>query len=184
MDFTTEDSVRKFLNKTALTDQESEVVSMLIPFIGGVIRNYCGWNILADDYIDKKFSGLGGSTLDLKVFPVNSVEKLEIGGVDYLSQVSINEEDGELYFESTAGMTFTAGTRNIVITFNAGYEEVPAELEHTAAWLCALFFNRIDLQNIGVKSERFNDTEVTYDPTDLPVLVKQVLDRYRRIGIY
>ena len=184
MDFTTPDNVKIFLNKTVLTTQELAIVTMLIASINGVIKNYCGWEVLAKDYTDKVFNGNGGTTLDVKALPLNSLALLTIDGVDYTADVSLNDEDGELYFTSDTGLTFTSGTRNIVATYNAGYPVVPDELVHVASWLVAIFFGRIKLENIGVAEERFNDIEVKYDPTDLPVLVKKTLDRYRRIGIY
>lgn len=184
MDFTTPYNVMKFLNKTAFAEPELAVVTMLISSVNGVIRNYCGWEVLAKDYTDKIFDGKGGTTLDVKALPLNSLTSLIVSDVDLTAEVSINEEDGELYFTTDSGYTFTSGVRNVKATYNAGYMAVPDELSHVASWLVAIFFGRINLENIGVKSERFNDIEVTYDPTDLPVLVKKILDRYRRIGIY
>jgi hypothetical protein len=184
MDFTTPANVMKFLNKTALTAQESAIVDMLIKSINGVINNYCGWDVLAKDYTNKVFDGKGGKTLDLRALPLNSLTSLVIGDIDYTADVTLNNEDGELYFTSESGISFTSGTRNIVVTYNAGFTVVPDELDHVAAWLVALFFNRIKLENIGVAEERFNDIEVKYDSTDLPVLVKHTLDRYRRVGIF
>lgn len=184
MQFTTAENVLKFLNKEAFTDQESAIISMLIPQIDGVVRNYCGWEVTAKDYTEKLFDGTGGYTLDLKSLPLNELSELLIDGEDYTDVVSANQEDGELFFTTSDGITFTSGTRNISATYNSGYLNVPTDLDFAAAWLVALFFSRIDLENLGVAEEQFNAAGVKYDPTDLPVLVKHTLDRYRRIGIY
>jgi hypothetical protein len=185
MSFTTIDKVTNFLNRntSGLGVDETNILNMLILNIDGVIRNYCGWAVLAQDY-DKLFDGNGSEVLDLKVYPINTLTKLEIDDVDYTSEVTLNVEDGELYFLTTAGQKFTAGYRNVHAEFNAGLVEVPSDLEFAASWLVVTYFNRIDLENIGVLKERFNDTEVEYDTTDLPVLVKHTLDRYRKIGIF
>lgn len=184
MPFTTVPSVQIFLNKSTLNTAETALVNALIPMVDGLIRNYCGWYVLAKDYTDVPFSGTGASTLDLKVYPINSITKLTIDGVDSLSSVSVNNEDGELYYTTTSGLTFTSGTRNIVASFNAGYTTVPDDISYAANWLVTLNASRILGESVGIESEKFNDIAVTYDKADIPPMVKQVLDKYRRIGIY
>jgi hypothetical protein len=152
--------------------------------VDGMIRNYCGWNILAKDYTNKKFSGNGATTLDLHVYPVNTLTSLTIDGVSYTAAVSLNNDDGELYFTSDSGATFAAGTLNIVTSFNAGYTTVPSDLEYAANWLVTLNAKRIMDESVGIHSEKFNDIAVEYDKADIPVMVKQMLDPYRWIGIY
>lgn len=183
MAFTTVDKVRVFLNKTSLDVTETATVNLLIPMIDGVIKNYCGWNIEAKDYTNKKFSGNGTDTLDLRVFPINSLTALTIDSVNKLSVVSINSEDGELYFANSSG-TFTEGTLNITATFNAGFTTTPDDLNFVAAWMVAENYKRITEEAIGIESQRFNDIEVKFSSTDIPVLVKHTLDKYRYIGIY
>ena len=182
--FTDITTVTMFLHKTTLSIQEAALVNVLIPMVDGMIKNYCGWEVLAKDYTDKKFSGNGSTTLDLYTYPVNSVTKLEIDGADVLSSVSINTDDGELYFTSSAGYTFTSGTLNIVTSFNAGYASVPSDMSYAANWLVTLNAKRILDESVGVNSEKFNDIAVDYDKADIPQMVKNILDRYRRIGIY
>lgn len=183
MPFTTLASVTTLLNRTSLSAEDTALVNLMIPMVDGTIRNYCGWDVLATDYV-KSFSGNGGATLDLKAYPINTLTSLLIDAVDTTASVSINADEGELYFTSDSGLTFTSGTLNIVASFNAGYSVVPAELAYAAGWLVTLNVKRILDESVGVTKERFNDISVEYDKVDIPPMVKNILDRYRRIGIY
>ena len=182
MAFTTTAKVQLLLNKTTLSANETALVNALIPMVDGVIKNYCGWEILAKDYVAKKYSGNGTSTLDLRVFPINSLTSLLVGTTNQTTAVSINAEDGELYF--AAGTTFTEGTLNITATFNAGYTVTPDDLNYAATWLVIENFKRVTEETIGIESQKFNDIEVKYTSTDIPVMVKHTLDKYRYIGVY
>lgn len=195
MSLTTSDNVALFLNKTTLTMEESALVDLLITMVDGVVSNYCGWNVEAKDYT-KTFSGTGSTILDLKVYPVNQLTSLVIDGTElvtattvgqvttYTSDAIINSEDGELYFDSTSGRTFTSGTRNIVAQYNAGFATIPDDLVFAATWLVVYNFKRVDSNSIGILEEKFNDIAIKYDSSDIPVLVKHTLDRYRYISIY
>lgn len=188
MSFTTPDRVRIFLNKPRLTPDEVATISLLISTVDGVIKNYCGWEILAKDY-EKKFSYTpdaqgSSSELDLRVYPLNSVDSVVFNEVDYIASIELDKEEGIIYFALSSGLSFPSGSRNVEVTFNAGYVDAPSDLIHAASWLVAMYFSRVAAENIGVEEEKFNTISVTYDNTDLPPLVKRVLDRYRVLRIF
>jgi len=183
MNFTTSEKVAMFLNKTSLLLGEAATIDMLLDMVDGVIKNYCGWEILAKDYT-YTLSGDGTATLYLKQAPVNSVDSLVFDDTDYTADVTISTDDGILSFSTDSGLSFTSGTDNIEVTYNAGYLAVPNDLAYAASWLVAINFNRITQESIGITKEQFQDVHVEYDRTDIPVMVKHVLDRYRQIGIF
>lgn len=184
MSFTTLENVRKFLSKPSLDEiTDQPLVELLIECVDGVIENYCGWAILARDY-SKVFSGNGGTSLDVGVYPLNTVSLCTIGGEDRLSAIELNSEDGEVYFDSSSGFSFTSGTRNVKIDFNAGYAEVPKDLAYAATWLVCSNFRLVDEDSIGIAKESFQSLAVEFEPNDLPFFVKRVLDRYRRVKVY
>ena len=183
MNFTTLANVQKFLNKSSLTVAETATITMLIDMVDAIIKNYCRWEILAKDYT-KVFDGDGSATLDLRITPINTVAELLVSDTDLTDNVSIASEDGAVYFEATDGNTFTSGSRNIQITFNAGHTEVPNDLAYAASWLAAINFNRIASENIGISSEEFQGVKAEYDKVDIPVMVKHVLDQYKYLSIY
>lgn len=189
MSFATVDAVKTYLNKEALTVEQTATISALTVLIDGVIQNYCGWNMLAKDYTAKKFNGNGDTELDLGVYPINSVTEVKIYDdltytdfTDYTTEIIAAEDEGVLLFKD-GSTVFTAGRRNVAVTFNAGFTEeaMPEDLKYAASYLVALEYTKIDKEIIGVAEQKFNNLEEKLDGNDLPVLVKRVLDRYRKI---
>jgi len=191
MSFTTVDNVTLFLNKETLTSFEEDVVRMLIPYVDGVMNNYCGVNLLATDYIEKRFNGSGSDTLDLKVYPINSVTNVKIREdettfTDVVTSVYL-DGDSYLYLDQYAETTtFPAGKRNIYVTFNAGYAEgaIPPELGYAADHLISINFRKIVDESSGMEAGKFGEADFKMSSIELPVLVKRVLDRYRMVSIY
>jgi hypothetical protein len=192
MSFTTVAAVTTFLNKETLTAFETNIVSMLIPFVDGVINNYCGTNLLSTDYVEKRFDGTGGDTLDLGVYPINTVTSVKFREdattfTDVTTSCYFENNDGLLRLDEYADVTtFTSGTRNVFVTFNAGYVDgsVPSDLSYAASYLVAINFKRIANEYLGIEEGKFSEVDFKFDPLELPLLVKRVLDRYRVVAIY
>lgn len=179
MSFTTVSDVKLFLNKETLTPFETAQVERLIPHVDGIITNYCGWNLQAEDYVNQ-YNGDGTNILDLKVYPLNTLTKVLLDDEDITTDVAYNAKDGVLTYDNT----FTSGTNNVEVTFNAGFVTIPQDLQYAADYLVVVNFNRITQENIGISKGKFNNVEVEYNPDDLPKLVTRVLDRYRHISVY
>lgn len=194
MSFTTVDNVKMFLNTDSLSVFETGIINMLIPMIDGVIKNYCGWNLLETDYENKLFDGTGTGTLDLRVYPINSIDSIFEIATDGVETEVTDElvteydlEDSYIRFKVGSDLTrFTSGSRNYKITFNAGYDviSIPSELSYAASYLVAINYNKITNDMIGIEESKFKDIDVKLDSVELPVLVKRVLDRYRIISIF
>jgi hypothetical protein len=186
--FTSVDNVKLYLDKDTLATREQMQVEMLIAQVDGSITNYCGWKMLETDYEGKRFNGTGESELDLKVYPLTTLTKVEIEAADgaltdITSDVSIVEDTGVIYLKSTSTTvtTFTAGSRNVIVDFTAGYSDatLPAELSLIATQLVVMHFNRIVQQTTGLAEGQFNEVSVKYNQELLTPDVKRFLDHYR-----
>jgi|LGVE01.1.fsa_nt_gb hypothetical protein len=183
MEFTTVVNVQNFLGKDSLTAQESTTIEMLISMVGGIINNYCGWNILSKDY-DRVVDGSGSTSMDLGAFPINTVASCIVGDLDYTAEVAIDAENGEIYFPTSTSLSFGSATKSVVVEYNAGFTEVPPELNYAACVLTTINYNRIVQKNLGVIKEQFTEVSAEYGANDIPELVQNVLDRYKKIGIH
>lgn len=196
MSFTTVESVALFLNRDIadFTALELAQVAALIINIDGIINNYCGWTMTATDYTDKRFNGSGTDTLDLRVYPINSVTSVRLRdteGVftDITDSIEILD-DGILQilpYQGVSGATsFTSGKNNCFITFNAGFEDgsIPHELEYAANQLASLNFNKITDENLSAEEEVFDNIRFKNNTLELPLVVRRNLDRYRLISVY
>ena len=181
MSFTTVEAAILFCNQDidALSDMQQAQVSAMILYIDGVICNYCGWNLLATDYVNKRFDGDGSTSIDLRVNPINSVLQVrerasDLTFTDYTSQIEIFPEDGVIQLLPTAGVSFTAGIKNEFVSFNAGFTEgsIPYDLQYAANYL------------VGVKAQKNTAIDIDFNSIELPLLVQRVLDRYRLVSIF
>lgn len=186
MSFTTLDNVALYLNKldaTELTALETAQISMIITQVDGIIQNYCGWKLLATDYTDKKFNGSGTTQLDLQAYPLISVTSVTMDSEDITSLVE--ETDPEGYLTTNDDSTFTKGTNNIVVTFRAGFEDadMPSELIYAATYMVVLNYQKITTEQIGIAKGKVDAVEVTYESSNLPTLVQNVLNLYMRVAV-
>lgn len=183
MSFTDKDRVMLFLSKEALTPLQDAQADMLIEMVDGVIENYCGWKILASDYVGLEFDGNGLAELDLQVYPINTVTTVLLDGTDITTDVKVNKPGGTLIY---TGNTFTTGRLNVSVDFNAGFtpDKIPTDLTYVATFLVVHNMNRIALKMVGVKSGKHEDTSIEFDTTDLPKTVTNTLDRYRLLRVF
>ena len=185
MSFTTVDNLKLFLNTETFTTFETSIIEMLILQVDGVINSYCGWNLLETTYTDKLYDGTGTGTLDLRVYPINSITKVELintdGTVTDLTSNIVDTYDlDDSYLRFVAGSdttTFQSGTKNIRATFSAGFAEnvIPNELAYAASFLVAINYNKITNDMIGVAEAKFNEINAKFDSVELPILVKRIL---------
>jgi len=216
MSYTTKEDVALFLNRDIdeLSEMELAQIELLLPYADGLINNYTGWNMLSTDYVDKRYDGNGTNTLDLRLNPVNTVTQIRIRETDgTFTDVTAGVEILEggviqfLPYATTSVVLFTAGVKNIFVTFNAGYipaaaavaeiigppyvaavpavaSTIPYELAYAANYLVALHYNKVIDENIGSDDEKFEG--VTFKNTDmvLPKPVSHLLDRFRLISVF
>jgi len=190
MSFTDTETVQHFLNKEELDQLSTIQVEMLIEMVDGLIEDYCGWHVLAQDYTDKKYNGTGLAQFDLKVYPISNVSSVTVsdssGAVtDVTADILSIDDEGILYFKpgSATLTSFTAGTQNVTVSFTGGYSEIPSSLKMAATEMVVRYFNRVTTENIGVNKERFEQDEVEYDKVDITPAVARVLDKYKRFII-
>ena len=192
MSFTTIDEVALYINtpKELLSVQNGAQISAMILYVDGLISNYCGWNMLAVDYEDKRYNGSGSSELDLRIFPVNELTQCRVRGTDGIfTDITADleiMEGGVLSFVPTATTmtSFPAGRNNLFVSFNAGYVEIPSELAYIATHLVALNYNRTSQETFDMKEEGFEQKTTTYSEIEIPYLMRRALDRYRLLSVF
>lgn len=195
MSFTTVDDAALSINENlaSLTALQLAQLTALVAQVDGIINNYCGWNLLATDYVDKRFSGSGTSKLDLRMQPINSLTTVKVRETDgSFTDVTTGVEildSGELQFlpyATTDTTVFTAGYQNWFLTFNAGYlpGSIPTDLVWAANYLVTLHYGKTVNQSVGLLSNKNTDIDVTFESVELPRLVTRTLDRYRLVSVF
>ena len=179
---TTTVRVNLYLGKTGT----AALVTDLITLIDGFIQNYCGHNFISAPYTSEKYNGDGTDTLLLKQYPIITVTSIYIDNT-LLSSTCYDDTTNKvsgLYLNQGKivlidGSTFTTGTQNIWITYNAGYATIPADISLIATqMICELYNNPT-----GVTSERIGQYSVSYGSIaegKISPRYAAILDKYKK----
>lgn len=128
-----------------------------------------------------RFNGNGRQRLILPYQPVVSVASVSIDG--YVIPAAVNQRNGwffdgnSVYFD---GYAMTRGVRNVAVTFDAGYEAVPLDIEQACIELCALAIKK-DRADPGVTSKSLAGESISLIATEMPAHVADIINSYRRV---
>ena len=125
-------------------------------------------------------NGMGQRALKLINQPVISVASVSVNGTDIPARPSPTAS-GFTFDEALvylAGWCFAKGQQNIVVVYDAGYPQVPADLENAVAEVIAWKFRYRD--RIGVSSKVLAGETNAYFK-GLPDDLLEVIDQYKRV---
>jgi hypothetical protein len=117
-----------------------------------IVTDYLGYSPESTDY-KEVLDGNGTKQLQLCAKPVTEVKSVKIDGMD--CDVTAFTVQGR-YLYRTDGAVFSDDERNIVVTYTAGYENVPGIIVMTALRIAGLLQTESG-NNIGITSKTFGD---------------------------
>lgn len=125
--------------------------------------------------------GNGLNMLQLRDAPIVSVASLTIDG-QAIQNADSNNGVGYLFSGSqlflTGGPMFCRGTLNVSVTYDAGYETVPADLAHAVIETAAQAFKEKDW--IGYQSKSLGGETVSFLRSAMPDSARRVVATYAR----
>jgi hypothetical protein len=77
------------------------------------------------------------------------------------------------------GYTFTKGFQNVSISYTAGYENVPGDIEQACIDLVSLKYK--ERERIGIQSKTLATESITYRIWDLNKETQQILREYQKV---
>lgn len=182
MSLTTNTKVKQYLSITTSTDDA--LITALCGYVQAFILSVCGLTLDEEEISEEVHSGDDyGTILVLNKAPVKSIEKLEsrsgIAGTDWIEE---NANDYEL-IPDQGKVEFVyklSGRRNIMVTYTAGMDTVPDDLEALATRLAAKEYNR--RLGAGATQEALAEGSISWanllDDDD-----KKIISRNKRITI-
>lgn len=180
IDLTTVDAVKTYMGITG-TDLDA-LLQQLITGLSQYVIDFCGGPIKSASYTEV-YDGTGGPVLMLRVTPVTAVASVTVDRLA-LSYVNPATTSGVGYSFSTkalylSGRNFTAGLRNVAVTYTGGYTTVPDSLAEAVVEAVAERAQRA--RNEGITSRSIAGESVTFTNGNVPQWAKDVFKLYRRV---
>ncbi len=195
-DLTTLANAKSWLNIPASQTSEDALLSRLVTaeslhFLLAINRA----NLNTASYTEKR-SGSGGAVLVVRNYPLISVQGLTIDAVNIPAspdgvQSGYVFDDSSIslvgspyaggYSGSSAylpGYAFNKGYGNVVVSYTAGYAQLPPEVEQAVIELIALRYR--ERGRIGLTSEHMGTQTTSYLVKNLPASIESVISQYMR----
>lgn len=179
VDLTTLAAVKAYAGVTVTTDDV--LLGQLITAYSQFVRSWLNRDILRVTY-SVRLSGRGGHSVQLPQYPIRSIASLSIEGVVIVAQPSWGAsgyyfDDTRLYVE---GYYFTKGNGNVLVTFDAGFDAVPADIAQAVNELVGLRYTLRDKQ--GWSSKSLAGETVSLVTKDMPDSTRTTLRQYQRVA--
>lgn len=178
-DLTTLDNVKAYMQIADTDTSSDEVLERLITsfsawFINQVNRD----SLLTDDYVERR-NGQGGDSMTMRRYPVQSVASVTIDG--HPIAASADGSHGFVFDEFSVfliGDTFRRGRQNVAVSYTAGYDTVPADIEQ--AVIDQVVFTHRRAPNLGSTAQTQGGIlTASFSQKDLAPGVAAVIANYK-----
>lgn len=176
---------------------EDEFVELAQYEIEAKVKSYLNRDLELDDYVEL-YDGTGDEFLVLNQFPINSVSKVEeYSGLDSNNDETWEELEQGIDYERIVipstkdyilldGSLFSFGNQNIRITYNAGYSDIPYEIQQACKKLMLIYYGEVKkTKSLGMSSvsqgSGFTQT-TTYDLSAEERILKSI-EKYRSLNV-
>jgi hypothetical protein len=136
---------------------------------------------IASDTYTMTSDGKGQHRLSTTAYPLQSVSSVYVDGSLVPPAISPTTHGWVISNNAVAlrGYEFTRGYSNVQITYTAGYDTTPPDLEQACLELCGLRWR--EKSRIGEVSKNIGGEVVTFMVKDFPPSVLTTLMQYRRV---
>ena len=183
------EDVKSFLGITLTT--HDTVLTMLINMVTDHIEKRCGRRFTDTTYTQEEYDGTAVRTLAVKYFPITSTEtfKLEVNNASDNSDDWEEIDTDEYWVDEATGIItkttpFAKRTKNYRVTYSAGYDSIPYDLQLLAMTFISEIFNK--RKTGGVLEESLGDRTVKFQVgsiIDNSDEFKNILANYRKIPV-
>ena len=184
-DLTTLSKVKTYLGITGTDDDQ--LLESLIDASSSAIKKFCQSDIVAADYTEYH-DGRGGRCLILRGRPINSIASI-YDDLDrqYPPETLIDADD--YTFKSESGLViytggkFQDGIKNVKITYNAGYNTTPEDIDLGCRIQVASWYNRAKQRADGIGTENIGEYSARYAAEGIDEKVRQLIVPFRTVAL-
>lgn len=174
-DFASLDDVRAWLNFTANNTANDGDLSRLITACSLAMLRFMQRDIVQQTRTDT-FNGNGGPVQALRAGPVARVKSVVVNNLP-LDSGDFTCDDFAVYLLN--GRRFPRGLQNVQVTYVAGYDSVPVDLQQACIETVGLRWRERD--RIGQSSKAMQGETTAFTITDFPPQVLTLMRSYQRV---
>ncbi len=166
------------------TVDDNNLIQRLVTAVSEFLRQEASTSFDVQTHTEIR-SGAGQRMLHFKFRPCTEVNAVYIDGVLIPARDPAPTGYGGTGYTFTEdhitlhGYAFSRGKDNISITYEAGYETVPADLRQAAVVTVGRRYREID--RLGQQSKSLAGEMVTFDLSDLDDFAERTISRYKRV---
>lgn len=177
---TTLDRVKQHLNIDSADTDFDDLLTRFINAATSKIEGFLDRKIKKRSHVEKH-DGVGQDQLVVREWPIVSITELKLKDTDHTADVEPDSEEISIVFKDSSNCpgTFGHGRRRISVTYEAGYDTIPSDIEEAAIWTVEYFYDMRSDQRIGVETTSKNAETTRFLP-DLPKFVKEMLEKHQR----
>jgi hypothetical protein len=172
---TTLEAVKAYLKiQTELTTEDTQILEDLINASSNQIEGYCKRKFKEQTHTDEEYDGNGMKYLYLQNYPVTSITSIIEDDISLTTdEYKVKKKNGTLI---KVGSNWSKGDINILVTYTAGYTQIPYDLELACKHLVMSYFK----SDVASFSTTFLDGFV-FRPEALPAQVKALVAPYKKV---
>lgn len=159
---------------------DDALLTRLIDAVSALFGQITSREFLTGTYTEQS-NGTGRNFTLTKNYPVRSVSSVTING-SVIPQ-STNYSMAGWYLDGdvirTRGYSFQLGDGNVEISYTAGYDVIPSDLEQACVEAVGMRYR--ERTRAGQSSQSTGGENASYESRELPAFVQKVLDQYKRV---
>lgn len=172
-------ALETYLNLDAGNPDEALLVRLLVQ-VGTFIEGKVARAFAAADY-SETYDGNGSHYMALRQGPIISIDTLLIDDMPMrpASRTAVGYAFKDSAVLLTGGLKFERGIQNVEVSYRAGYEVIPADVELAAIEGAALVYKRRG--HLDMSSQAMAGSTTSYLTQAMPESVAAVINTYRRV---
>lgn len=180
-DLTTLAKLKEYLG--IKTDTSDPLLERMLTEASQYIQSWLNRNLNLTDYVELR-DGTNGLALSTRQYPIKTVSKLMIDGVE-VPHASAVLGAGFRFDEERIvlnGSRFNRGFQNVEITYSAGYETIPPEIEQAVIDMASNAYKAKD--RVGLQSKSIGGETITFSNTSggMSNSVLTILNNYKQVA--
>lgn len=173
------DRVKRYCKLALDYNKDDDLLNELLAAVSEEFRQFCQQDFdLA--LFDEVYHGSGNRFLQISRFPVQSVRSLTVNGSPFQESPDVGFRPGytigDRALVNSLGY-WPDGFANIRISYVAGYESVPEDVQQAAAYLVTLRYKKRESVGLTSKSSGAGGSD-TFDTIDWPESITATMSQY------